>query len=267
MARFDTDWNAARSRRSSRRAFLRVLVIVCIVYVVILGALYAIFRTSLFRVQAVNINGTSYTDPDTVRNALMSQRPGIIGRMAGFRSVLAWPTHLSSSTRALIPSVQAVNIHTSYLRRTITVDVVERQPLGIWCFSRTEPAVCLWFDTAGVAYSPAFYTEGSLIPIVHDTAQDGPAEGRRVLPPDVLPNFLAVLTLVKDEHIPMRRADISDIGKQEVAVPTYSGPMFYFSLRFPPSDVAAVLADFRHKETYNGLQYIDFRSENRAFYQ
>lgn len=65
----------------------------------------------------------------------------------------------------------------------------------------------------------------------------------------------------------MREIRLTDIGKEEVEIPTYSGPGFYFSLRFAPTNVPLVLADLREKGSFETLQYIDFRSENRAFYQ
>lgn len=267
MARFDRDWNASQSRRRSRRARLRGLVIVLIVYAIILGGLFLVFRSPLLRVKAVNVEGASYTNPDDIINALKAQQPGLIGGMAGWRRMLAWPTELNASTRALIPSIETIRIHKSYIARTITVEVTERRSFGIWCFSRNEPPTCLWFDVKGVAYDPASYTEGSLIPVVRDTAQDRVGDDRKVLPSDLLPNFLAVLTLIHQQHIPARSINIADLGKQEISVPTYQGPTLRFSLRFPPTNVLPVIQDLKQKGVYGGLQYIDFRSENRAFYQ
>jgi hypothetical protein len=57
-------------------------------------------------------------------------------------------------------------------------------------------------------------------------------------------------------------------------VATYDGPLLYFSLRFSPAYAAEAIRSLREDDAagklhpaFSALQYVDFRVENRVYYQ
>jgi hypothetical protein len=127
--------------------------------------------------------------------------------------------------------------------------------------------VCEWFDDEGVVYGRAFLSQGSLIPVVHDRSQEKAGEGRRVLPKDQLDAFLTITQIMRTRSISPKEMEVTAGTKQELTVVTYNGPKLLFTLRTMPDQVATVLDDFIKRGNINSLQYIDFRSPKRAFYQ
>ena len=72
---------------------------------------------------------------------------------------------------------------------------------------------------------------------------------------------------IKASGLTVEEIALHDIGLEEVDVSTYNGPVIYFSLRFNAMEDLPVLQQLLAKPNFNSLQYIDFRTENRAYYK
>jgi hypothetical protein len=193
----------------------------------------------------------------------------------GTKNMLTWPKALATSDVAFIPQLSSVTLEKSYTHHTITADVVERVPLAIWCEmpgidengnpSGDEP--CFWFDDTGMLFEKAFDTQGSELYAVHDYAQTGLGIGGKTLPDLFNANLISILNAVKTSGLTVKEIALHDLSLEEIDVSTYNGPVLYFSLRFDASEDVSVLRELMGQPNFSSLQYVDFRTENRAYYK
>lgn len=268
MKSYDTTWQGgSRKRRTQRVRWARLLAAPVAALVLLLLA-WAVLLSPLLSVRAVTVTGAAHVDPSSVMDAARAAEAGFLRRTLTTGHLLGWPAELPPEAVALVPGAEAIAVKRGLLSRTVTLAVTERAPLGVWCFEG-DPAsqVCQWFDETGVAFSRAFVSQGSLVPVVHDKGQTKAGEGRRVLPAEELARFLAILGILKERAISPREVTLSSLSRAEVTMTTYNGPRLIFSLRAPPDHVPPVLDDFIKQGTLDSLGSIDFRSPKRAFYQ
>ena len=73
----------------------------------------------------------------------------------------------------------------------------------------------------------------------------------------------------KGHNIIARRMDLHQLEANRLAsgLPNQRFSQNILSLRFPADDDLAVLQSLMSKPSFNNLQYVDFRVENRAFYK
>jgi hypothetical protein len=126
---------------------------------------------------------------------------------------------------------------------------------------------CFWFDNTGTLFQKAFDTEGSELFAVHDYAQTGLGVGGKILPDLFISNLISILDTIEASSLTIKEIALNDLSLEEIDVSTYNGPMLYFSLRFSASEDLPVLQELMEKPGFSSLQYVDFRTENRAYYK
>lgn len=236
-------------------------------FAVCVFALWAVFRSSFFQVQSLSIEGNVAASRDEIIGFLRTVVPGngIVNRALGFSNILVWPGDIASSDLRLIPKLKTIAIAKNIPSHAITVSVVEHVPQGVWCIGDSEK--CFWFDDAGMVFESAPVFEGNLIRVVNDYAQ-GVGLGSSVLSSQEIGPFMSVLRALDRAEIRVKEIRYENTGLQELHVRTYDGPDIYFSLRFDESNTAAALASLKAAPGgIAGFKYIDFRVENKAFYQ
>lgn len=267
MARYDTHWQSkVRKKRAAQVRWGKLLFGPAVLLGITLAA-WAILLSPLFDVEQLEVAGASHVEESAVIDAAQASETGYFRRMITRANLLGWPGQLHREAVALVPGAKEIHVSRGFFTGTLTLTVLEREPAGVWCFEATGTPVCQWFDDQGVVYGRAYVSQGSLVTVVHDRSQEKAGEGRRVLPPSELQNFLAIMSVLKPRGVSPREIVISEAGKQEVAMDTYNGPRLLFTLRTTPDQVPPVLDDFIKKGTFSGLRYIDFRSAKRAFYE
>ena len=153
--------------------------------------------------------------------------------------------------------------------------VTERVPLAIWCLM---PAVDANGDpTSDESCFGSTIPERSLkrrsiprgarfMPSMIMPRADSGSE-RRCFPIFFVPNMLSVLDAVKASGLTVKEISLNNMGLEELDVSTYNGPDIYFSLRFSAAEDLSVLQGLMQKPNFSSLQYVDFRTENRAYYK
>lgn len=267
MARYDTHWQSRVRKKRAARVRWGKLLIGPAIFLGILLVAWGVIGSPLFRVKAVNVAGAAHLDREAVLDAADAAPRGFFRRMVTSDNLLGWPSALPEETVALVPGAKSIDVDRGFFAGTVTLRVVERDPVGVWCFEAAGTPVCEWFDEEGVVYGRAFISSGSLLPVVHDRSQERAGSGRTVLPADQLRNFLAIYALLRSRGISPQEVVVAEAGKQEVAIATYGGPRLLFTLRNPPDQAAPVLDDFIKKGSLSSLQYVDFRVPRRAFYE
>ncbi len=248
------------------------------VFAVALFAAWLFIASPLFRVEHIDVTGNHAVASDDVialLRASAGRQRTFFSWLLGSDNILTWPKELATSDIALIPQLADVSIQRNYGSHTLTASVVERVPLAIWCEMPGTDAdgnpsgdeSCFWFDKTGTLFQKAFDTEGSEIFAVHDYSGTGLGIGGKILPDIFVANMLSILDTIKASGLTVEEVALHDIGLEEIDVQTYNGPLLYFSLRFSAAEDLSVLQSLMAKPNFSSLQYVDFRTENRAYYK
>jgi len=267
-----------QKKRRKRRAYFSIAITVVVVCLVFSGVLWIFTHVPLFKIRNIVVTGDDQVASSDVIAVLQSdalRNHGLVRSLMGIDNMLVWPDSFSSSDLALLPEVSNAVIDKDYFTRTITVNITERAPAGIWCFmpklnAAGNPAgdeSCYWFDAGGVLFKRGFDTEGSSLFAIHDYSQADPGLGGKILPDEFVANMLSVVSTVRQSGISISEIALRDISLEEIDVTTYNGPDIYFSLRFPSDEDLPVMEDLMLRNNFAKLQYVDFRVENRAYYK
>lgn len=255
------------NRKKQRRLWFWGSVFGGIILILLIIVVF-LLRAPIFKVEAVEISGNNQVPRDSIKAMLYSQvgSGSMFERMLGPSNMLSWDSFSEEGLKYL-PVLKNVSIEKNYSKKSISVYVVERSAVGIWCIEKSEPASCYWFDDEGVLFKPAFSSEGNLIRVVRDYAHTSLGIGHRVLSKNLLPNLFSTLEILEESDLSIKEVGLYDLSLEELEVATFNGPRVLFSLRFPPKGAAEVIESLRTKKNFTALNYIDFRVENRAYYK
>jgi hypothetical protein len=266
-----------RNKRKKVRRYIFTTLAVFVLYFLFLGVAWLVLRSPLFRVQHVTVEGNNVIASQDIITLLQSDPSGrhnMLDSVLGWNNMLSWPGSLSSSQLNLIPQLASATVNKDYFSRTITINVTERNPFGIWCFlpkGDTDDAAgdgsCYWFDNTGVLFEKATNTQGNLIVVVNDYSQAVRGLNEEVLPDAYTANFISIVNVLHESDIGIKEIDLNDLSLEEVDAVTTGGPTIYFSLRFPADDYLGVLKNLSSQGEFSTLKYIDCRTEDRVFYK
>ena len=237
------DYN--QSLRSARRGRTARLFFYSFLALLVLGgggALYTVFFTNTLRFSEIVIRGTNILAASDI---FSSERNPYL-----FQKIIVTD-----------PLVASVSVYKDFFDKTLTLEIEERTPHGIWC----GEASCFWFDKAGLLFAEAPAGEGGLVKSVYDTSGRTLQRGAYVLPQSELKNLFAIFEVVDVAGVGVIKFSLPSLDKQEFHAVTAQGAELYFSLRYDPLFALEALQSL--KPQLGTLEYIDFRSENRVFYQ
>ncbi|MDR3581666.1 MAG: hypothetical protein P4L67_00115 [Candidatus Pacebacteria bacterium] len=261
-----------RRRRKVQR-YLFATIGVFALYFIFLGVAWFFMRAPIFRVQHVVVTGNATVQSADVTALLQadpSGRLGFLGSVFGWGNMFTWPDKVPAQNLKFIPQLAAVAVSKDYFSHTITLNVTERVPYGIWCFvpsSDNANEQCYWFDSNGILFERSLSTQGNLIYMVNDRSQSPRGLNGTVLPAQFNGNFLTVMDVLRQTGLGIGEIDLKDLSLEEVDVATTEGPRIEFSLRFPATDYLSVLKNIIGQSGFGKLQYVDCRTEDRVFYK
>ena len=222
---------------------------------------YLVIYSPIFQVRSFKITGKNRLSDEAVLKILEPIAvKNKLGIFLGYKNLLSWNTHNPGvSNTALI----SAGISRDWLRQSININIAERERFAIWC---DKNAHCYWIDQEGTAFEEAPKTEGSLILTVNDNEAENLIRGAKVVEERFAKNLTAILKGIAELRLPLKKADFS--GKlQELAVESYSGPDYFFSVRFDPALNLESLKSLITKSGLKNVKYFDLRVENRIFYK
>jgi hypothetical protein len=103
--------------------------------------------------------------------------------------------------------------------------------------------------------------------VTQDSAQSPRGLNQKVLSDEFLPNFISIMNVLRESGLAVRSIELNDLSLQEVDVLTANGPEIYFSLQFPADEYLPIIQKLMLQSTFNTLQYVDCRTQNRLFYK
>lgn len=261
-----------QAKRDRQRRRIRLLLYFFCAGLLLIGLAGLVFRSPLIRIRSLEIRGNhqmSERDVTLLLHGWIFDTK--IKNFFGFRNLLVWPKEIPAEKIKLFPGLKSVTIDKSYLEGKLSVEVVERETYGIWCFMRYEFPRCVWFDPEGIALERAPFAEGTLIIHISDFAQEYPRLSSRVIPAKFLPPLFSIFRVLEEAGIHPLEITIQNLDLEEVQVKTAEGPILSFSLRFSAESTLGVLSSLRSgsmgAKPFRELKYVDFRVEHRAYYK
>ncbi len=277
-----------KKKRKRIRAYFFAIVGLLALYGIFFAIQWLIFRSPIFRVDHVVVVGNgsvASADIITLAQASALSDHSIFRAALTFNNMLLWPDAIPQAELQLIPQLASADISKDFFSHTITITVTTRSPSGIWCFSAPPGGVapssvastsalaanpnapCYWFDNTGTIFEKAGDTQGSLVYVVYDSAQSPRGLNQKVLPVEFLSNFISIMDVLRSSGLGVRAIELKNLSLEEVDVPTVNGPTIYFSLRFPADEYLPVIQKLMLQPSFDKLQYIDCRTQNRLFYK
>jgi len=257
-----------RTHRSSGKKSKSFLIIF-LVLIVLGGLSYLIIFSPVFKIKEIKISGAEQFN----EIELISQLKDFAKSQSGFSkflgpdNILSWINDLGDFNKNY-PVFEKIIIKKFLLRRTIEINVKEREKFGIWCPSPLEHEGCWWFDRTGFIFSEAPFSEGLLVKKMNDYSKRALRAGDLVLPDNLFQNFLKIYAVLDKIELKTNNLSLENIDWQEMFLePSDSSPKIYFSLKFDPGFFISGLDSLKQDPGFNKLLYIDLRTENRIYYK
>jgi len=242
-----------------RRAFrIKLYFLFLLLALLLFGIFYLAAYSSVFNIKEILIQNNKFlTNEEILTGLRQNVLSTSFGGQAGFENLLAWPSgHIKISN----PAIMDVNIEKEWFKRTIKVEVNERERFAIWCNSQTS--VCYWIDKQGFVFADAPVTEGSLVFTVFDLRESDLFIGSRVEEDRFVGNLISILENFYKTGFDVKKIIFNDKLK-EIHIETLDGPTFFFSTRFDSSKNLGLIKDL----DLNKVAYIDLTVDDKIFYK
>jgi hypothetical protein len=161
------------------------------------------------------------------------------------------------------PAVRSVVIKNNFISRKVVIQVVEREFVGTWCTD-----TCVGFDSSGIAYFSAPHIEGTLLLHVQDENMRPLPLGESVWKDEkAFKNVLETIYEVRGSGIAIAHINIKDYALREWEIRPAKGGVIYLSVDFVPEKIGDIIESVLEKTTWDALQYIDLRVQNRVYFK
>ena len=236
---------------------------------------YLLFFTPYLQITDVSVNGLRTIAPEEVES-LMDSVP--IGRQAAvFQNIFSVFKFINIRQQkniiffdvdtaqdkilAQFPVIKSVAIRKDYPHK-LTFDLVERSPIGTWCFNDK----CRYFDDDGVLWGRSLRSSGSLLLIVEDKRGDIDTPDRIGL--NLLDGINTIIAGFDNIGIRIKNIEIPAGSINDLKVYAAEG---YYILTDSSSNMDTQLDTLRiflkNKDTNFHPEYIDIRIEGRVYYK
>jgi cell division septal protein FtsQ len=257
-----------KKKRRQRRKYLFSVLAIIAIYLFLYAFQWFIFSSPFLGVNHIVVQGNSSVSSGDIEllveaNALHNH--DLFPAVFGFNNMLTWPDQVVSSDLKVIPQLESLSISKDYFTHTITINVSERIPFGIWCFSLNSE--CYWFDNTGIMFERSLDTQGDIIFDVQDHSQTPKGLNQAILPDEFVPNFISIMNVLRQTGLGVQEIDLNDLALEQVDALTTNGPSLYFSLRFSADDYLEYIQKLMLEPSFNKIQYIDCTTQDRIYYK
>ncbi len=256
--------------RNRRKIFLLWIQIgLVFIMVICVGLLWLLFRSSLFRVREISVDGARLISPERFVPQISTQLVGesVLRSLIGPRNILFWAVggEYPEVSPYVFPALSRFRVDLSFFERKVVLHVEEREFFGIWCSYRKQ---CFAFDEQGILFNPVPQASGSLFLTILDTnpGRYGVLGAPFLTRETWVQNIMSVVLSLRNEGFGIARISILDITLREWEIETDSGQAFRFDLAFIPDHFQGVLREL-HARFRNDSVLLDFRVPNRVYYR
>ncbi len=110
----------------------------------LVGTGWLFISSPLFQIKKIDITGNNLVAHADVISLLHAKIfSGAWWKLLlGAENILVWPdTLVNANDMVFYPAIKTVSISKNYFRRTVSVKVHEREPIGVWCYQGTRTDV------------------------------------------------------------------------------------------------------------------------------
>lgn len=262
-----TPYGTLSLKKKNKKHFILLNILIFLIGLLIIGIVYFIAYSSMPRVTKLEINGINLIKKEmlmaTITSKMISESHW--RSLVGWKNILFWQFGDLPDISKIIPRIQKIVVNKNLFQRTISIDVKEREPLGVWCLSSGN---CYGFDDSGVAFTNSPNIDGYLILKVVDANNQPIKLGEPVLKnSEWLSNLLSVISNIKASGFYPRVVSINDTVTEEWGIETSSGQTLLFSFRSAPENLGNILAELSSKINFNDVGLIDFRIPQKIYYK
>ena len=235
-------------RRSRNHSSLKRYIILGALLLTAGGAVYLIWFSPTFTIQAIEVEGGELAPEVDFNEAI------------GKNLIFYKPSFNLQSA----PQTASMEVEKKYLNRTVKFTLSSKERYAIWCLE--VKVECFWIDEEGTAFALAPDIKGPLIlRLVRDESERELSLGSKVLDESMFGNLKAAFVLLEDLDISVEEFKVENLKFRE-AIARTNGPTIYFSLQDDPSFGRAVVEQLRGSGEWDAIDYLDLRVPGRAYY-
>jgi hypothetical protein len=242
-----------RHKKSKTRKRIIVFLVIFLFVLLIIG----ILLSPIFKLKKISIYGNKEISSEEIKNSINSAN-----------ILILTTTGMENDLLKNFPQIARAKIERDIFKRTITVDIVERESLGIIC--KEDTTNCFYVDKEGVIFESAPKTSGSLILLIKDFSSEEFILGKKIFTEQILSSIIEIReNLNSSTNIKIDWFENRTNPPKELKAITSMGWYILFDAARDTKKQLSILKTALSEKITNtdNLEYIDLRIENRIYYK
>lgn len=258
---------SARERKPKRT--FKTFIILFITFLCITAFLvYLVFTADFLKVISFEVLGNRLLDPERVINAVAESisKKHPIAALINRENILFWVITNEKLSFSSPPELASVSIRTDIFERKVELVAKERDIIHIVC--KTSEGKCYGITGEGFVFAEIPRVMGFLILQIEDASGNPVAVGEPYFDdPYFLSRIYDTTKILEAEGFAphLIRVNEHELREWEAVLP--SGIALYFSGTFIPRNLSDILNEVQKNGGINQYRYLDFRVEDKVFYQ
>ncbi|MFB6212809.1 MAG: hypothetical protein ABEI53_03285 [Candidatus Magasanikbacteria bacterium] len=234
---------------------------------IISGVVWLALYSNALSINRIEIHNDSYYPKDKILKNIeitkISRSPLLA--ILGPDNILFWNFLNKSSDNFDLSGVSSVNVSSSLLRKTVTIEADKGSFWAVLCKSDGE---CYTINRKGKILNRSPKVEGSLVLKIILKEKEKPlTPGKNFLPEkEWTRNISKTIDIFKESSFVIKKVVIEEVKLREWKIVTPRA-IFHFDLNFVPENLKSVLEKIKNKIEFSKTEYLDFRVKNRLYYK
>jgi hypothetical protein len=248
------------------------------------------------KITTVSVSGTKTVAPSALQELVQQDISGSYLYLFAKDDILLYPrTQVAADLLAQYPQLKSVDVHAADFH-TVAVNVIERQPVALWCSSLNSEALgtsteslasstadelsepvalpahgaCYFMDQDGVVYQSAPPADASYV--IYQSAATSTVLPMQFLTPDQFHALSALATALSQKFGTTTVSDVSVDSSGDVQAQFSDGFILEFLLTDAGGDVfdnftLALQSDVFKQHSLDDFQYLDLRFGQKLYYK
>jgi hypothetical protein len=242
-----------RHKKSKTRKRIIVFLVIFLFVLLIIG----LFLSPIFKLKKILIYGNKKLSSKEIESSINSANV-----------LLLTTAGIENNLLEKFPQIAQVKIEKSIFKRTIVVNIIERESLGIIC--KEDTANCFYVDKEGVIFESAPKTSGSLVLLIKDFSSEEFIIGKKVFAEQIISSIIEIReSLGSSTNIKINWFENRINPPKELKVVTSKGWYILFDTDRDIKKQLSILKTALSEKikTTDNLEYVDLRIENRIYYK
>lgn len=228
---------------------------------------YTLFFSPIFKIKEIKVSGNRAISNEEIRDSLDKfLKKKILIFFNKNNIFLAIEDGVEKVIFKDFPRVLSIKINKDIFKKTIDLKIVERKEAGIFCKKE-----CYYIDEDGVIFEEAPQTSGTLILVIRDNSEGEAEMGKSIVEKKFMAELIDLRSYLSSQlNLKVLDFTIESDDSGDLKINTNEGWYILFNrardLKVQTEALKLVLEE-KIKEGRKGLEYIDLRIENRAYYK